>query len=73
MMMDERERRAFLNQPLPPTPPHLLKPTKVRIIKAFMVGRRAAQPGELVTLDWATARDMIALHKAELITEPVDG
>ncbi len=68
----ERADRAFLNKPLPPTnDPRLFVPTKVLVLRPFMVKTTAVLPGEVVEIPYHVARDMIAIGKAELV-EPGD-
>ncbi len=64
--MTERERLRELNQPFR-NPEHLTKPTRIRIIKAFMIGRSRAEPGEIHTIPFADARDAVALKRAEYV------
>jgi hypothetical protein len=47
--------------------PALSKPTRVRVIKAFRHAGRVCELGEIVTLPWFIARDMIQINKAELM------
>lgn len=62
---------AFLNGRLPQNPDYLTKPTRVRVLRSFMVKTKAVMPGEIVELQYHEARDMIAIGKAELV-EPGD-
>jgi hypothetical protein len=59
--------RAFQDGRLPEIPAHLLKPTRVRVLRGFCVGGRPLDPGELTTMPYYAAADMIALRKAELV------
>lgn len=58
---------VFMDERLPLTPSYLTKPTRARVLRSFMVRTKAVMPGEVVTLTFAEARDMIALKKAELV------
>ena len=66
-MDTERERIAFLNGPLPKNDPKLFVPTRCKVLRAFYISGKPAQPGEVVSLPWHVAMDMKTLNKVQLI------
>lgn len=65
----ERNTRAFLADAsrLPIPEPALTRPTRVRVLRPFMVCGRRVEPGETVTLAFHDARSLAALHRCELL------
>lgn len=61
----ELQRRAELLKPPAKNPPHLLIPTRVKVLRTFMVNGRPVATGETVTLPWHDAQSMIGLKKAQ--------
>jgi hypothetical protein len=64
----ERDRLAILDKPPAPNPPELLKPTRVKVLRAFCVARARVEPGEVVTLPRADADSLVAIGKAQLVS-----
>lgn len=66
----ELERQTLLRQPPPNDPPYLSAPTRVKVIRGFMMSRtERAEPGQVVTVEFWLARDQVALKKAVLIND----
>ena len=68
----DRARLAELNKPLPPNmnPPHLTKPTRLKLLKRYAVGGgKVGEPGEVVTLPGHDARDALARGHAVLVED----
>jgi hypothetical protein len=54
--------------PTPENPPHLMRPIKIRVLRAFCVQGMPQAPDTVLSLPRYVAQDMIALKKAELVT-----
>lgn len=64
----ERRRLAEINKPFPGNAPELMKPVKVRVLKAFGIGARGiAEPGTTVELPRHDALSMAAIGRVELL------
>ena len=61
----EPERLAILRAPVPANPSHLLKPVRVRVLKAFFVGGKRAEPGDIVLLATHDADSLTAVGRCE--------
>lgn len=62
---DELDRLAILRQKPAPTPPEIIKPTKIkRIGRAFRVSGKEVQMGEVVEVARNIAADLIAMGRA---------
>jgi hypothetical protein len=69
---EKRDRIAFLLRPVVHgelNPPHLTRPVKLRVTKAFMAHGRRQEVGTIVTLPASDAHDAVALHRAEWVEE----
>lgn len=66
----ERERVAFLNQPPPANPAHLLTPTRCRVKKSFYVRGTCILPSSIITLDRHDAISLAASGRVELLDLP---
>ena len=63
-------RQAVLRQKPAPNPPHLTKLVKVRCVKGFYDAKgNAATPGEVCSVSFATAQDLVAIRRAEYVSE----
>lgn len=65
--MTELERLAELNKPIPTNPPHLLVPTRVRVLRPFMVKGQRVEVGAVVELQFHVARDLASIGKCEVL------
>lgn len=54
--------------PLPVNAPHLMRLVSVMVIRSFCLGGRPLAIGDEVRLEYATARDLIFLGKAQMLT-----
>jgi hypothetical protein len=61
----EQLRLAAERGPLPRNEPELLKPVRIRVLKAFYVRGRPLAVGEVATVEAHVARDAVALKRAE--------
>ena len=53
--------------PAPVNDPQLFTPTQVKVLKPFYHSGKPTQPGEIISLPWHSARDLVSLGKAEII------
>ena len=60
----ERDRVNFLNAPVPPNPPDLVRLVRVRVVRPFFVGGRRVEPSEIVELPKFEADSISATGKA---------
>lgn len=67
--MTETERLAELRKPPAANPPHLTKPTRCTVLKAFCVAGKRVELGQTVTLEFHVARDLAAIHKVEVLRD----
>lgn len=68
MMQSDRDR--FLSQPIPREITHnpvLTRPTRIRIVKAFMIRGTRVEVGSIHEIPFADARDAVALKRAEYV------
>ena len=63
----ERTRIAFLNEPLPPNPPELLKLVSVRVVRSFCILGKPLLPDSVVEVEAHLAHGLAAIGKAELL------
>ncbi|HEX7044491.1 MAG TPA: hypothetical protein VF203_07740 [Burkholderiales bacterium] len=62
----ERDRVAFLNTAQPRNDARLLAPTRVRVLRPFMVNGAPVKVNEIVTLERHEALSLRALGRCEL-------
>ena len=56
-------------EPVPMNPPHLVAPTRCKVLRSFYVKGKPVPVGETVTLEYHLARDLAALGKVQILDE----
>lgn len=64
----ERNRISFLTSaPLPINRPELFTPTKVKCLQPFYVSGKRINPGQVLSIEYYLAMDMMAINKVEFL------
>ena len=66
----ERSRLTYLKSaPLPQNSPEIMRPTKVRVLRAFCVKGLPVQVDSIIAMPWHEAMGMKSLGKIEILKE----
>jgi hypothetical protein len=57
------------NEPVPLNPPHLVAPTRVKVLRAFCIKGKRVEPGSTVTIQFHLAKELEAIGKVELVRD----
>ena len=67
LAFEAQEQNAFLQRAPAANPPHLMVPTRVRVLRPFYVGGKLVGVDKIVELPAHDARSLSSLKKCEIL------